>query len=179
MTEKTVYVCEICKNEEYDKECILRCESSHVKPQEIIDFRYRYRSIDPDYIKVKMSDGSVVEYSKQNKKPRRYTTTPEHGNKLKQQLIAESIITFFSVIGKNKCSEMEENFMKEERNFKEVIHAIKGAEKDKDKFCRAARIERQPMSFERYQFTLYFIAGMAAMVMGFVALYMIIYFAGR
>lgn len=53
--------------------------------------------------------------------------------------------------------------MKEERNFKEVIHAIKGAEKDKDKFCRAARIERQPMSFERYQFTLYFIAGMAAM----------------
>lgn len=64
MTEKTVYVCEICKNEEYDKECILQCESGHVKPQEIIDFRYRYRSKAPDYIKVKMSDGSVVEYSK-------------------------------------------------------------------------------------------------------------------
>lgn len=69
--------------------------------------------------------------------------------------------------------------MKDERNFKEVIHAIKGVEKDKDKFCKAARIERQPMSFERYQFTLYFVAGMSAMVMGFVALYMIIYFAGR
>lgn len=32
--------------------------------------------------------------------------------------------------------------MKDERKFKEVIHTIKGAEKDKDKFCRAARIER-------------------------------------
>ena len=36
--------------------------------------------------------------------------------------------------------------MKDERKFKEVIHTIKGAEKDKDKFCKAARIERQPMS---------------------------------
>ena len=35
--------------------------------------------------------------------------------------------------------------MKDERKFKEVIHGIKGAEKDKDKFCKAARIERQPM----------------------------------
>lgn len=69
--------------------------------------------------------------------------------------------------------------MKDERKFKEVIHTIKGAEKDKDKFCNAARIERQPMSYERYKFTLYFIAGMVAMVMGFVAVYMIIYFAGR
>ena len=69
--------------------------------------------------------------------------------------------------------------MKDERKFKEVIHGIKGAEKDKDKFCNAARIERQPMSYERYKFTLYFIAGMVAMVMGFVAFYMIIYFASR
>ena len=68
---------------------------------------------------------------------------------------------------------------KDERKFKEVIHTIKGAEKDKDKFCKAARIERQPMSFERYKFTLYFVAGMVAMVMGFVAVYMVIYFAGR
>lgn len=69
--------------------------------------------------------------------------------------------------------------MKDERKFKEVIHTIEGAEKDKDKFCKAARIERQPMSYERYKFTLYFIAGMVAMIMGFIALYMIIYFAGR
>lgn len=38
--------------------------------------------------------------------------------------------------------------MKDNRKFKEVIHTIKGAEKDKDRFCRAARIERQPMSKE-------------------------------
>lgn len=69
--------------------------------------------------------------------------------------------------------------MKDERKFKEVIHTIEGVEKDKDKFCKAARIERQPMSFERYHFTLYFIAGMVAMIMGFAALYMIIYFMGR
>ena len=69
--------------------------------------------------------------------------------------------------------------MRDNRRFKNVIHTIERTEKDKDKFCRAARIKRQPMSDARYQFTLYFIAGMAAMVMGFVALYMIIYFAGR
>ena len=68
--------------------------------------------------------------------------------------------------------------MKDERKFKEVIHTIEGAEKDKDKFCKAARIERQPMSYEQYKFTLYFIAGMVAMAMGFAALYMIIYFMG-
>ena len=38
---------------------------------------------------------------------------------------------------------------RDERKFKEVIHTIKGAEKDKDKFCKAARIERQPMSNEQ------------------------------
>ncbi len=43
---------------------------------------------------------------------------------------------------------------------------------------RSGRNHRGPMSFERYKFTLYFIAGMVAMVMGFIALYMIIYFMG-
>lgn len=41
--------------------------------------------------------------------------------------------------------------MKDERKFKEVIHTIKGAEKDKDKFIRASRLdrhERKPMEFE-------------------------------
>ncbi len=33
--------------------------------------------------------------------------------------------------------------MKDERKFKEVIHTIKGAEKDKDKFLKASRLERQ------------------------------------
>lgn len=44
--------------------------------------------------------------------------------------------------------------MKDERKFKEVIHTIKGAEKDKDKFCKAARIERQSMSNEQLKMIL-------------------------
>ena len=32
--------------------------------------------------------------------------------------------------------------MKDERKFKEVIHTIEGAEKDKDKFLTASRLER-------------------------------------
>ena len=69
--------------------------------------------------------------------------------------------------------------MKDDRKFKEVIHTIKGAEKDKDKFCKAARIERQPMSDARLVTLLNYAVGTLAMVMGFAALYMIIYFAGR
>ena len=33
--------------------------------------------------------------------------------------------------------------MKDERKFKEVIRTIKGAEKDKDKFLKASRLERR------------------------------------
>lgn len=68
--------------------------------------------------------------------------------------------------------------MKDERGFKEVIHTIKDAEKDKDKFCKAARIERQPMSDTRFIALLNYVVGTLAMVMGFAALYMIIYFMG-
>lgn len=41
--------------------------------------------------------------------------------------------------------------MKDERKFKDVIHTIKGAGKDKDKFLKASRLERRerkPMEFE-------------------------------
>lgn len=44
---------------------------------------------------------------------------------------------------------------------------------------RGEKRNRAPMDFERLKFILYFIAGMTAMIMGFVALYMVIYFAGR
>ncbi|MBD5515228.1 MAG: hypothetical protein HDR06_11475 [Lachnospiraceae bacterium] len=37
---------------------------------------------------------------------------------------------------------------------------------------------KEPMSFERLKFLCYFVAGMVAMVMVFVAVYMIIYFMG-
>ena len=44
---------------------------------------------------------------------------------------------------------------------------------------RSGRRRREPMDFERLEFICYFVAGMVAMVMGFLALYMIIYFMGR
>lgn len=53
-----------------------------------------------------------------------------------------------------------------------------GAEKDKDRFCKAARIEREPMSDKRLVTLLNYAVGTLAMVMGFAALYMVIYFMG-
>lgn len=43
---------------------------------------------------------------------------------------------------------------------------------------RSNKKDREPMSFERFKFICYFAAGMVAMVMGFIAVYMIIYFMG-
>ena len=63
--------------------------------------------------------------------------------------------------------------MKDERKFKEVIHTIKGAEKDKDKFCKAARIERQPMSKERLEMILEYIAAYLGMILIFAFFFML------
>lgn len=63
--------------------------------------------------------------------------------------------------------------MKDERTFKEVIHTIKGAEKDKDKFLKAARIERQPMSKERLEMILNYIAAYLGMILIFAFFYML------
>ncbi|NBH24707.1 hypothetical protein D3Z60_02590 [Lachnospiraceae bacterium] len=66
--------------------------------------------------------------------------------------------------------------------YKEVVQLIEDSEKRVDEVLKAARLDRHekvPMSYEQYKFTLYFIAGMVAMIGGFVAAYMIIYFAGR
>ena len=55
-------------------------------------------------------------------------------------------------------------------------------EDDSTGLTRAAHIERHerhPMDFERLKFILNFVAGMTAMVLGFIALYMVIYFTGR
>ncbi len=67
-------------------------------------------------------------------------------------------------------------------DFKDVVKMVEDSEKRVDEMLKAARLERhekQPMDYERYKFTLYFVAGMVAMVMGFVAAYMVIYFTGR
>lgn len=66
-------------------------------------------------------------------------------------------------------------------DYKEVVKLIEDSEKRVDEVLKAARLERherQPMDFERYKFTLYFAAGMVAMVLGFVAAFMVIYYAG-
>lgn len=65
--------------------------------------------------------------------------------------------------------------------YEEVVKMIEDSEKGVDEILKAAKLdrhERQPMDYERYKFTLYFIAGMVAMIGGFVAAFMIIYFAG-
>lgn len=64
---------------------------------------------------------------------------------------------------------------------KDFIKRVENVERNVDKVLKAARLERherQPMDFERYKFTLYFIAGMVAMIGGFMAVFMIIYFCG-
>lgn len=43
---------------------------------------------------------------------------------------------------------------------------------------RSNKKDREPMDFKRFQFIGYFVAGMTAMVMAFIAAYMIIYFCG-
>lgn len=65
--------------------------------------------------------------------------------------------------------------MKDERKFKEVIHTIKGAEKDKDKFCKAARIERQPMSKEKLEMILGYIGIYLGMILIFAFFFTLFY----
>lgn len=65
--------------------------------------------------------------------------------------------------------------MKDERKFKEVIHTIKGAEKDKDRFCKAARPKREPMSDKRLEMILTYVAGYLGMILVFGFFFMIFY----
>lgn len=67
-------------------------------------------------------------------------------------------------------------------DFKDVVKMVEDSEKRVDEMLKAARLERherQPMDYERYKFTLYFVAGITAMVLGFVVVFMFIYFAWR
>ena len=61
--------------------------------------------------------------------------------------------------------------MKDDRKFKEVIHTIKGAEKDKDRFVKASRLERRehkPMEFEDLLIVLLFITVWLGMILFFI-----------
>lgn len=64
---------------------------------------------------------------------------------------------------------------------KEFIQRIEDVEKNVDKVLKAARLERHekaPMSKETLAMILNYITGTIAMIMGFAALYMIIYYMG-
>lgn len=65
--------------------------------------------------------------------------------------------------------------MKDERKFKEVIRTIKGAEKDKDKFCKAARIKREPMSKENMEMILGYITLNLGMILVFAFFFTLFY----
>lgn len=65
--------------------------------------------------------------------------------------------------------------MKDERGFKEVIHSVERSEKDKDKFCKAARIERQPMSKEKLEMILNYIAAYLGMILIFAFFFTLFY----
>lgn len=65
--------------------------------------------------------------------------------------------------------------------FKEVVKQIEQSEENVDKVLKAGRLERHekaPMSENRLAMILNYAIGTLAMVMGFAALYMIIYFMG-
>lgn len=67
-------------------------------------------------------------------------------------------------------------------DYKEVLKLIEDSEKRVDEVLKAARLERHekaPMSEARLIHILNYAVGTLAMVMGFVALYMVIYFMGR
>lgn len=66
--------------------------------------------------------------------------------------------------------------------YKEVVKLIEDSEKRVDEVLKAARLERherQPMSKDMLAMVLNYVVGALAMIMGFAALYMIIYFMSR
>ena len=66
-------------------------------------------------------------------------------------------------------------------DYKEVVKIIEDSEKRVDEILNAARLnrhEKEPMSKERLTLILNYLVGTIAMLFGFGALYMIIYFMG-
>ncbi len=65
--------------------------------------------------------------------------------------------------------------------YEEVVKMIQDSEKRVDEVLKAARLERHekaPMSMEKLTKILNYVVGIIAMLLGFGALYMIIYFMG-
>lgn len=65
--------------------------------------------------------------------------------------------------------------------FKEVVKQINKAEKNVDKVLKAGRLERherEPMSKDMLAMIFNYVMGTIAMILGFAALFMVIYFMG-
>lgn len=69
MTEKTVYICDKCKEQFSNEKEAMQCEKSHIAPVSIVDNHTNYLSrfnssdyIYPNRIRVRMADGSEVTY---------------------------------------------------------------------------------------------------------------------
>ena len=67
-------------------------------------------------------------------------------------------------------------------DYKEVVKMIEDSEKRVDEVLKAAKLERherQPMSKETIAMVLNYIVGTLAMIMGFAALYMFMYYCNH
>lgn len=65
--------------------------------------------------------------------------------------------------------------------YEEVVKMIKESEQRVDEVLKAARLERhprEPMSKEKLAMVLNYVMGTIAMILGFAALFMVIYFMG-
>lgn len=77
-----------------------------------------------------------------------------------------------------ESQEREEKFMQ----YEEVVKMVENSEKRVDEMLRAARLERherQPMNKDMLAMLLNYAVGTLAMVLGFAALFLIIYYMGR
>ena len=66
MKTTTLYTCELCGTQYSDRNTAASCEKNHKKPCEFVSCRYLpMKQNQPGYpttIKVKMSNGTIVEY---------------------------------------------------------------------------------------------------------------------
>lgn len=60
------YRCEYCDNEFFDERSCQSCEDSHAKIKEIEKKSYQHGGKYPQYLEVRMDDGSLVIYTKSN-----------------------------------------------------------------------------------------------------------------
>lgn len=72
MKELKRYMCEYCETVYKDKNEAEKCEHSHMKPERIVYADYlkngKFSDNYPLYINIKMSDGAILAYTRENRK---------------------------------------------------------------------------------------------------------------